>query len=218
MGDRRSAPRNKMLDAKRLLVALIVVMVMANLVRMHAANPEPAISGTHSSSQGLFMEHRAPDGRPREPLPVSHATPFIPASDCAADALLLDSSPDEQRAAWSDGQPHYLVYAPQFGLSNQLVALHNAVAWAQLLNRTLVLPHLLAHGAVYPRAAFGGAFDGARASEGISPVRVVEMDEFLHEGLRPAGQIVLNTTNKFRAASDAYFDSLDASWGRRSAS
>ena len=51
------------------------------------------------------------------------------------------------------GAERYLLYQPQFGLSNQIVALRNAVVWALLLNRTLVLPHLLGHGigAAYPR-------------------------------------------------------------------
>ena len=43
------------------------------------------------------------------------------------------------------GGEQFLVYGPQFGLSNQIVALRNAVVWALLLNRTLVVPHLTGH-------------------------------------------------------------------------
>ena len=134
-----------------------------------------------------------------------------PSPPCAADGLLQGPPPTQPAGE------RYLVYAPQFGLSNQLVALRNAVAWAQILNRTLVLPHLLAHGTVHPRAAFGLAFDAASARTAIAPLRVVEIDAFLRLGLAPSGIVVLATTNRFRAADgSAYFDSLGVTWHRAS--
>ena len=100
-----------------------------------------------------------------------------------------------------------LAVRSQFGLSNQLVALRNAVAWAQLLNCTLVLPHLLAHGAVRPRAPFGMAFAAHDARTKLALLEVIEIDDFLRLGLAPAGVVALATTNKFRPADDTgYFD------------
>ena len=129
---------------------------------------------------------------------------------CAADGLLSRETADVLPSA-----PKYLLYAPQFGLSNQLVALRNAVAWAQLLNRTLVLPHLLAHGTVYPRAPFGNAFDVSSARAALSPLRVIDVTTFLSLGLAPAGVLALQTTNRFRPAdAHAYFDALGVTWHR----
>ena len=152
----------------------------------------------------------------QSPLPPSVLQPSTrssggaapPVPPCSADGLLLH--PRESAAPTGE---RYLVYAPQFGLSNQLVALRNAVAWAQLLNRTLVLPHLLAHGTVHPRAAFGLAFDAASARRALAPLRTIEIDSFLRLGLAPAGVVALATTNRFRAADvNAYFDSLGVPW------
>lgn len=137
-----------------------------------------------------------------------------PSPPCAADGLLLASRHVAFPLASSSAK-RYLLYAPQFGLSNQLVALRNAAAWAQLLNRTLVLPHLLAHGAVHPRAPFGEAFDVSRAQTQVAPLDVIDIDSFLRLGLMPAGVVALATTNKFRPADDTgYFDSLGVRWHR----
>ena len=48
----------------------------------------------------------------------------------------------EDEYAGMAGDARYLLYSPQFGLGNQQITLRNAVVWALLLNRTLVLPHL----------------------------------------------------------------------------
>ena len=147
------------------------------------------------------------------PAPAKSVAPAIAQVDegatlpCAADGFL-------NRGSSSTGE-RYLVYAPQFGLSNQLVALRNAVAWAQLLDRTLVLPHLLAHGSVHPRAPFGLAFDATSARPALAPLRIIEIDPFLRLGLAPAGVIALATTNRFRSADGGeYFDSLGVTWHR----
>lgn len=75
---------------------------------------------------------------------------------CAASNVLTDPAPGAR----------FLLYAPQFGLGNQLVALRNAAVWALILNRTLVLPHLLGHATAMPRVAHGLAFN----LEGVSQV------------------------------------------------
>ena len=48
----------------------------------------------------------------------------------------------------------YLVYQPQFGLCNQLRALHHAIAIAKVLGRILVIPDIVdndGHGPIYKR-------------------------------------------------------------------
>ena len=84
--------------------------------------------------------------------------------------------------------------------------------WATLLNRTLVLPHLLGRGSgggssgggiggggggMPPRAAFGRAYDLARARTGVSPVELIEIDRFAQLGIVPERLLQLRT----RAAS-----------------
>ena len=162
-------------------------------VGRHLPLPTPELAGPLSSAA---RDLAAISGMAAPPSPA-----------CAADGLL-----DNETLHEPTGE-RYLLYAPQFGLSNQLVALRNAIAWAQLLNRTLVLPHLLAHGTVHPRAPFGLAFDAASARAAIAPLRTIEIDAFLRLGLKPAGVLALATTNKFRAAdSSAYFASLGVRW------
>ena len=75
--------------------------------------------------------------------------------------------------------------------------------WSALLNRTLVLPHLLGRGgggdggssggggggssigARPPKAAFSLAYDLARARAGVAPVQFVEMDRFVQLAIVP---------------------------------
>ena len=127
-------------------------------------------------------------------------------STCLLDGLVGAVAP-----VLSHGK-RYLVYAPQFGLSNQLVSLRNAVIWALLLNRTLVLPHLLGHGSVDIRVAHGAAFDTAHAVAAVAPLEVIEMDEFLRLGMQPAQVLELPTKTKYSVASDAYFRALGPMW------
>ena len=88
------------------------------------------------------------------PHPQSQASPKDPAS--APGELCAAGAPDRGEDV---GGERFLLYQPQFGLSNQIVALRNAVVWALLLNRTLVLPHLLGHGTAQLRATHSSAFD-----------------------------------------------------------
>ncbi|KAL1529392.1 hypothetical protein AB1Y20_000343 [Prymnesium parvum] len=137
--------------------------------------------------------------------------------------------PDELASSdtFGDASPahaeRFLFYSPQFGHSNQLVALRNAAAWAAVLNRTLVLPHLLGHAteAQYrlgkpdrPKAAYAEVFDLARARRGVRPLKLVQASDFLALGLRP--QRVLQVTGsalKLVRLRDDYFEALSLKWG-----
>jgi hypothetical protein len=105
----------------------------------------------------------------------------------------------------------YLLYSPQFGLSNQLVALRNAVVWAILLNRTLVVPHLLGHAKGTPRAEHGHAFSLEGADKAVPPLRFIEMEPFLRLGLRPSRRIAFETRTMYSRSSTEYWTAM----GRR---
>ena len=121
-----------------------------------------------------------PVSRAVRPYAQSQASPEDLAS--AADELCAAGAPDRGEDV---GGERYLLYQPQFGLSNQIVALRNAVVWALLLNRTLVLPHLLGHGTAQLRATHSSAFDVEAARAAIAPLRVEEMEPWLRLGIAP---------------------------------
>ena len=101
----------------------------------------------------------------------------------------------------------YLAFQPQGGLSNQLVALAHAAAWALVLDRTLVLPHLLPHQDLSAaRRNDSVSYDGQPASLELSelppfesvfaptPVaglRAISMSELLRRGVRPSSVVQL---------------------------
>ena len=159
------------------LSLLIAAQNFASVAHVDTTQPEP-------------QSPLPPAAAAQQPL-ASGAAPSPP--PCAADNLLR-----HPRAAASGER--YLLYAPQFGLSNQLVALRNAVVWALLLNRTLVLPHLLGHGTASSMAAHGAAFAVRPAA--LKPLRVIEMDDFLRLGLRPQRLRVLDIAAKFATQSE----------------
>ena len=142
-------------------------------------------------------------------------------STCLPDAL-TGASPPHPAATGADHE-RYLFYSPQFGHSNQLVALRNAAAWAAVLNRTLVLPHLLGHATEReyeagtpvrrPMATYAAAFDLARART-AAPLRVIVVDEFLQLGLSPLHLVQLEhvAVLKLVAARDDYFEQLGLGW------
>lgn len=113
---------------------------------------------------------------------------------------------------YDGGSERFLVYSPQFGLSNQLVALRNAAGWASLLNRTLVVPHLVQGPPHAPRmrlSEHGAVFDVASAARRLAPaLRVVEMRAFLLLGLTPARLVQLSTNTKFSSVSYDYLDAI----------
>ena len=126
-----------------------------------------------------------------------------PNGGCQAD--IIGASVDWGPPAVHRRSPRYLLYAPQFGHSNQLVALRNAAAWASILNRTLVLPHLTSHTGGKPLAAFGAAFDVARGAAAALPLSLLELDDYKRLGLPPpARHLVLDTNTRFAVADDAY--------------
>ena len=62
--------------------------------------------------------------------------------------------------------------------------MRNALAWASLLNRTLVLPHLFGHSSL-AHAAFGNAYDLNHARAAVAPVQLAEIDQFVELGMLP---------------------------------
>jgi len=114
-------------------------------------------------------------------------------------------------------EERFLVYSPQFGLSNQIVALRNAAGWASLLNRTLVVPHLVngpPHAASLTMIHHGALFDMHSAARRLAPaLRVVEMRDFLGLGLTPARLVQLSANTKFSVPSYDYLDAIGlSSW------
>ena len=80
------------------------------------------------------------------PLPPEDSTRDTEPDGNATSAPRRNSSLSRWRErARSRQRTRYLAFQPQGGLSNQLVALAHAAAWALVLDRTLVLPHLLPH-------------------------------------------------------------------------
>ena len=148
---------------------------------------------------------------------------------CIIDEL-LSKEPDHSdgTGTWRtavDGE-RFLLYAPQFGLGNQQITLRNAVIWALVLNRTLVLPHLLSHSgcsnatlcASSPQemATHDAAFTLEQsAMTNLAPLRVIEMTRFLQLRLRPRRLLVL--TIKARWAyrmTDEYWSLVGVTWHR----
>ena len=132
------------------------------------------------SARPSLPAHDVPVSRAVRPHLQSQASPEDLAS--TAGELCAAGAPDRGEDV---GGERYLLYQPQFGLSNQIVALRNAVVWALLLNRTLVLPHLLGHGTAQIRAPHSSAFDVQAARAAIAPLRVEEMEPWLRLGIAP---------------------------------
>ena len=143
-----------------------------------------------------------------------------PESACAVDRQAVAPGADLAlggSAGHSGAGERFLVYSPQFGLSNQLVALRNAAAWASLLNRTLVIPHLVTgptHAASVSLARHGAIFDVLTAARRLAPaLRVVEMRDFLPLKLTPDRLVLLSTNTRFSTPSYDYLDTLGlSSW------
>lgn len=115
--------------AARLLVELTVPPTWRRLI--------PSVSPTRLSSflPPELAEPQAPVEPPRKPVCPAAEDNAWKVARCLPDQL-AGAVPPPAHAAGDD--ENYLVYAPQFGLSNQLVALRNAVMWAVILKRTLV--------------------------------------------------------------------------------
>ena len=115
----------------------------------------------------------------------------------------------------------------QGGLSNQLVALSHAAAWALVLNRTLVLPHLLPHQDI--RASSGGnaplsyagqpaslvlsellPFDSVFAPKTVAGLRTISISQLMRRGVRPDSMVQLPEieATMHMKSSSTYFDAL----------
>ena len=108
-------------------------------------------------------------------------------------------------------EERFLAYQPQGGVSNQLVALTHAAAWAVVLGRTLVLPHFLPHLDITrsnDSTAYLGQppslnvdelppFERFFAASPVAGLRTVPITELLQRGLRPSVMVTL-TSFRFR--------------------
>lgn len=93
----------------------------------------------------------------------------------------------------------YLVYQPQFGLCNQLRALHHAIAIAKVLGRILVIPDIVdndGHGPIYKRDIL---FDSELITKALTGV-------LKHDGTS-IGCITQETYNKLVSEDKAYLPS-----------
>lgn len=155
------------------------------------------------------------------PLPPTAGTNSAAAasSSCPLDAFTAAAASAADRDASSE--EGFLIYEPQFGISNQFIALHDAVIWAMLLKRTLVVPHLLAHDKTgFVRIAHGSLFDASGAARALAhKVRIVEMEPFLQKlqhqpTLAPAALITLTPRTKLLVPEMGYFEAIQLPWGR----
>ncbi|EOD12444.1 hypothetical protein EMIHUDRAFT_104301 [Emiliania huxleyi CCMP1516] len=153
-------------------------------------------------------------------LAAQQASAARAAGGAAGDAGGGFALPGSSGTYSGDGE-RYLLYSPQFGLSNQLIALRNAAGWASALNRTLVLPHLVAgppHAAEVSVVPHGSLFDVAAAAAKLRPaLRLVEMRSFLGLNLPPARLLLPAARTRFSNVSYAYLDALGLSRWRAAA-
>ena len=150
---------------------------------------------------------------------------------CLVDDLLggesdADGGDAEAGGGWrladGTGGERFLMYAPQFGLGNQQITLRNAVVWAILLNRTLVLPHILGHSGCSNESLCTGTSQEMAAHSDlfvvrrIPPARVVDMREFHRRGFRPRRLLVLGIKAVWAyRMNDGYWDQLGVTWHTR---
>lgn len=152
------------------------------------------------------------------PSPSTPASPPAPADArhvkgsqaCVIDAA-RNTAPAPAPVATGEATERFLLYAPLTGISQQVV-LARAVAWATLLNRTLVLPHLLGSRiATQSMVPFRKAF--TVDTRHIAPLHVLEIDDLVPTQPLPDRLIVLQSPASFaapRALSSAltYFDAV----------
>jgi hypothetical protein len=115
----------------------------------------------------------------------------------------------------------YLTYQPQFGLCNQLRALHHAVAIAKVLKRTLVVPDVLDNdgaGPIYKRDILFDSENLVKGLTGIlkhdkSEVSCITMETFNrliseNKAYHPTKVLMLSLPLKQLSPNDLYFDSI----------
>ena len=109
---------------------------------------DPSLATGTTRGDSTLPPDESPTSSPHElcPLPPEDSTRDTEPDGNATSAPRRNSSLSRWRErARSRQRMRYLAFQPQGGLSNQLVALAHAAAWALVLDRTLVLPHLLPH-------------------------------------------------------------------------
>ena len=115
----------------------------------------------------------------------------------------------------------YIVYSPQFGLGNQQITLRDAVVWALLLNRTLVVPHIVGHSGCSNQTLCAASstemapHELAFSLHSVGPLRVISMTQFLELELKPRRLLVLpiKVLWAFRM-EDHYWDMIGVQWHR----
>lgn len=165
--------------------------------------------------------------RPLETFSISgqHQPGCIVDELVAQEGSAADSVADGREWQMAHDGERYLIYSPQFGLGNQQITLRNAVIWALLLNRTLVLPHLLGHSGCsnetlcssssQEMASHAVAFTvgGAAGATAVAPLRTLEMSRFLELRLRPRRLLVLAVRALWAyRMTDAYWGLLGLTW------
>jgi hypothetical protein len=138
---------------------------------------------------------------------------------CCAKNHTVDE--DLGRALASEEDRKYITYQPQFGLCNQLRALHHAVAIAKVLKRTLVIPDVLDNdgaGPIYKREIL---FDSENIVKGLNGVLIHDRSEVScitmesynrlvteNKAYLPTKVLVLSLPLKQLFPTDFYFNSI----------
>ena len=115
----------------------------------------------------------------------------------------------------------YLVYQPQFGICNQLRALHHAIAISKVLHRTLVIPDIIDNDGIGPIYKRDILFDSSllvRSLTGVlkhdnTKISCITMDTFKklltdEKAYLPSKILDIKLTFKQLAPNNLYFDNL----------
>ena len=107
----------------------------------------------------------------------------LPRREAPTDPLAGYSVPVMAPAPVAGEQRKFLMYQPQFGMGNQLLALKSAVAMARTLDRWLVVPHYQSNNGRGKYVPYGALFDLEVFQTHVP--KSITMDDFLELGLRP---------------------------------
>ena len=132
------------------------------------------------------------------------------------------AAPEGRDDGW-EAEERFLVYQPQFGVSNQQASFRNAAHWAACLGRTLVVPPVLVPRASDPSVSWRDGdlvpYDALFSVAG-APVpfcgralRTLSFRAFAGRGLRPAAILQAHTAVAGDSLTDAFFDTV-LGWGR----
>ena len=124
--------------------------------------------------------------------------------------------PEGSEEGWEAAEERFLVYQPQFGVSNQQAAFRNAAHWAACLGRTLVVPPVLVPRASDPAVSwrredlvpYDALFSvaGAPVPYCGGALRTEPLEAFMARGLRPDVIFYAHAPVAGDTLSDAFFD------------